>query len=171
MKEIVWIFGTSGSGKETFIKSVLQDTNLQEKFGWKDKVIKVCKSSIENIGQFENDPIVNNRDSIINDTRALLVDADVILIKWQLVDSDANRLWKLKEIIPDAVHKIIRLQASEPELIDRLRHKAWWHDYGKEKAFIESELKEVKRVVLELSTSFEVTNILSDSNSHYEVKF
>lgn len=167
MKEVVWVFGTSASGKETFIKSVLKDAILLEQLGWKYKSVVACEQSTKFIGQFKRDPKIILRESIIKKVPTLLSSADVVLIKWQFVDSQTSRPQRLKEAIPEAQHRIILLNTPESELIERLARKKWWHDYGEEKEFISKELSMVGDCIKQLSPEFMTTTLNSGTYSNY----
>lgn len=169
MKEIVWVFGTSASGKNTFINTVQNYLEVISKLGWTDKKIAVCKASIDYIGQTLHDPIVNRREGILTETAKLLENNDLVLIKWQYVDTKARRPQKLKKLLPDARHRIIRLHASTEELVKRIAEKPWWDDHGKEEKAIKKELKAVDKHMSKLIADFEVINIDSSTNGKYSV--
>lgn len=169
MKEIAWVFGTSGSGKETFLRNASRYPDLLQNLGWSDLAFSLCEASIEYIGQFKNDPITLQRDKILNEVPVLLEGADVVLIKWQVVDSDAKRPQRLLHQLPNVLHRIIRLYAPEEELIARLQDKPWWHNYGHEAEFIQSETELVRKYIEELGTGFTVTDIKSGATQNYEV--
>ena len=109
------------------------------------------------------------REGIIDQTVSLLVDADIVLIKWQLVDSLASRLTRLQERVPEATHRIIRLETSKAEMVERLQQKAWWYDYGKEEAFIDAEIKSVEESIHQLGDTFRVTKVSSSAHDNYSV--
>ncbi len=159
MKEVVWVFGTSASGKETFIKNVPDDKLLLEKLGWSNKTLAACLESLEHIGQFKNDPAINLRERILERVPILLNTAEVVLIKWQFVDSEASRPQRLRELTPQAKQRIILLETPKPELVERLAKKGWWHNYGNEESFIEAELVMVADVVKQLIGDFEVAAV------------
>jgi len=167
MKEIVWIVGTSASGKDTFIRNVSTNNNVLESLGWSGKSIVACEASLKFIAQFEDDPVVEQREKIPEEANSLLDTSDVVLIKWQQLDTEASRPQKLKDLIPTARHRIIELRVERPELIKRYRLKPWWHDVGKEEPFIESELKSVSDAVANLS-DFDVTRLDSSADGHYK---
>lgn len=166
MKEIVWVFGNSASGKATFIRRVVKDTKLHVAFGWKAMSVAGCEASLKYIGQ---SPIAESREEIIDQVASLLNDADVVLIKWQLVDSLASRLTRLQQKIPEAEHRIIRLEASRAEMIRRLQQKTWWYDYGKEDDFIDSEIKSVEESIDSVKDTFAVTRVSSEANDDYSI--
>ena len=163
-KEIVWVFGTSGSGKEMFIRNVYSNPGLLKKLGWTASSLVVCESSLNNIGQFDNDPITTAREQILTESPRLLSDADTVLIKWQLVDTEASRPERLKALLPETRHRIIELRAPKDELAQRLEQKRWWHDYGYEYEFINKELKLVADTLGKMGDDFE--HIVLDSGSH-----
>ncbi len=148
-KEVVWVFGTSASGKETYINGIVEEGKHADKFEYHDKKIAFAKSSIENIGHFDNDPILQKRTEIIEEVKNLLRNNDVVLIKWQFTDSEAGRVEALKTRFPDAKHKIVVLETSDADLSERLRKKPWWTEGDDTQKWIDEErellAKELKK--------------------------
>jgi predicted kinase len=168
MKEVVWIFGTSATGKETFIQNIHSNKQVLDRLGWAGLRLAACAESIEHIGQFDGDPVTNLRGKIIETVPKMLESADVVLIKWQITDSRSSRPQHLRKATPDAKQRIILLTAPETELVNRIMKKAWWHDFGKEKEFIAEESAMTAGAIKDLGSDFEVTTIDS-SNDSYEV--
>lgn len=170
MKEVVWVMGASGSGKETFIQSALTDKQIAEQLGWSGKIVVACEASLMYIGQFDGDPIAEQREQIFSEVQTLLQDADVVLIKWQYADITADRTEALRRLLPGVRHRIIELQAPLSELIERLKNKPWWHDQdiGKEIAFITSSLKGVFKATKHLK-NFEMTRLDSGVSGDYGI--
>ena len=139
MTEIVRVYGSSAAGKETFIRNIT--TNPPQKvlasLWWGGKKIFSVQESIQYIGQFENDPIVNKRSEIIEKVKSLVAQKpnSVVLIKGQDVDFTSDLLNKLRSEIPTVEHKIIFLHTTLEELLKRCRTKSWW-DQWDEKAGI-----------------------------------
>lgn len=157
MKEVVWIFGTSASGKETLINKLVnyKPAELIGRLVWKNKKIVACKESLDLIGG-ELDDL---REQILEEVPKLLAKSDVVLIKWQYVDSLAKRLQRLKELLPETKHRIIELKVEVDELIKRLPNKKLWTNYGEEKALYDVELKVVPEELAKLSDQFEVVSL------------
>jgi len=166
MKEVVWVFGTSASGKATFIKHIVEDEDyrLREQFGWKDQAVVACNESLELIGG----DLDEERESILDKVPEILQNADIVLIKWQYVDSQHDRPQRLKQKLPDVQHRIISLDVSVDELVKRLPTKPLWHNYGDERNLISIELPIVLKSREELN-DFDVTIIDSSTSSNYEI--
>jgi len=160
MKEVVWIFGNSTAGKETFIKYVVEsrDEQLYARLDWKSKNVKASVSSIRNIGQYNNDPVTLKHDDILTEVPLLLREADVVLIKWQIVDSEANRIEKLMAILPNVRHRIILIATPHNELVKRLLNKSWWDDDDVD-AFIEEETIGLEELIGSLKDKLLITEI------------
>jgi len=129
MTNIVWVFGSSAAGKETFIRKML--TNPSQKLidclGWNNKNIVCVEESLQYIGQFENDPIVEKRKQIVDNVKSIANQLDtVILIKGQDIDFKFDLLNKLRKEISNVKHKIIFLHADVGVLFDRCKKKSWW---------------------------------------------
>ena len=166
MKEVVWVFGASASGKETFIKHLLDNNppELIKHIGWHDKTITACSESLEITGK----AVDTLREKILGKVPELLEKADVVLVKWQFVDSVAKRPQRLKELLPGVRHRVIELKVGMNELMKRLPNKAWWHDYGREKEHVTTELHWVSKYLEDLSGEFEIVSINSNKYGNYE---
>lgn len=170
MKEVVWVYGPSAAGKETFIKKIIgqPSASLLEQFGWIDKKIMASQTSLDHIGQFSNDPVVENREEIIKDVAELLQSSDVVLIKGQYVDFENDRPQRLKNLVPTATHKLVLFQTSLGELGKRLLNKKWWNDAydldkfsAHEKQFINDQIKNL--------SGFEVIKVDSSQLGKYKI--
>ncbi len=170
-KEIVWVMGSSATGKETFIRSMTSDAQLDIKapLGWSNKRVLACLDSIYAVGQFKGDPITEKRAGILHTVPALLPSADVILIKWQFVDSDANRLLDLKDLLPDARHRLVVLRSSIDTLKMRLPMKSWWNKGADPIEFAKDEQRRLNEKTSELRDphGFHITYINSTNENYY----
>lgn len=170
-KEIVWIFGTSSAGKQTFIDEVVTNKKLAKDFGWQDKVISVCQESIDYPGSIDMPEIVKVRNNIPDITLEELKNSDVVLIKWQYVDSSCELPQQLKGRLPHAKHKIILLEAPQEEMEQRLNTKDWWKDkWGSVSELVGLEHKMVEKFIKELQDKFEITAVDSSSKGNYAIK-
>ena len=116
MNRVVWVFGQSAAGKETFIKYAVanQDSELIRKLGYNNgKIIPLLGYKKEEI-----------LDVINKETNA------VILIKWQHYntghDFAKSDLTELKDSITDISNEIICLSVESDVLYARLKRKPWW---------------------------------------------
>ena len=159
-KEIVWVFGTSAAGKETFIRTAATNPIHRSNLGWQGKKITFCKESIKNLVTIENDPRNTHRDTIISNVEELIKTNDVVLIKWQFLDSDSERVRQLKNNLQNFSHKIIILNASDSEISNRLIKKDWWKPEYCQKDWIENE-RELLRKDLEQYRDFEIIQMES----------
>ena len=154
-KEVIWVFGTSASGKETFIKEVVGEGKYADKLNCQDKNLSFAKSSLENIGHFDDDPVLQKRAKIVNEVKSLLEMNDLVLIKWQFVDSEAGRVEALKVELPNVKHKIVVLTATDEKLSERLRSKKWWAQGENTQKWIDEE-RELLTKELEKYNDFEI---------------
>ncbi len=168
MSEIFWVCGTSAVGKEAFITAAQTDASIQGMLGWTGKIIRPCMPSIEFIGQFEGDPITQNREQIISDV-VLGENADIVLIKWQFVDFKAKRTQRLKDACPTARHRLIWLMADNETIRPRLVTKSWWQNGDDELEFIASEQDLLKKSALIDPVFDDVTKISSGRNFQYKI--
>lgn len=167
MKEVVWIFGTSAAGKQTFVKRVLTDKKLAKKLGWENKTIVACQESLNLLGHVGNEEIVKARKSITKIVPKLLENADVVLIKWQYVDSHNLTPEKLKELLPMVQHKIILLKVEPDEAKQRLATKTWWKEFWDNTRFADREIEMVNKCIKQLSSDFDITILDSGKNKDY----
>jgi predicted kinase len=126
MNNIVWVFGSSAAGKETFIRKLLSNPslNLINRLGWENKKIVCVEESLKYIARFENDPIAQKRLQIIERVKEIPNNSNtIILIKGQDVDLRSNLVNILRKEILDADHKIIFLHTDIQLLYERSQKK------------------------------------------------
>jgi hypothetical protein len=166
-KEVVWVIGGSGAGKETFIRRAAGDDSLAARFGWGGRLVVPCPASLDYIAQSPDDPITAKREDILHQTPRLLERAGVVLIKWQFADTTADRPARLEQAIPEAAHRAVVMQPPEEELLPRLTRKKWWSQYGSSD-WIERESPFVSKAVRQLPNTFNVQHINSGQSANYE---
>jgi hypothetical protein len=130
-KQIVWVFGNSGAGKETFIKDIVANhpSGLISLLGWRGKTIAAEPFSLFLIGKINfHDELTRQRYKILASVLDIINQADVILIKGKQVDLENKRPQKLKSMAPAASHSIIFLEVDIEENIERMKRKPWWSD-------------------------------------------
>lgn len=96
----------------------------------------------------------------------LLNGADIVLVKWQIVDTEASRPQRLRQLLPDAHHRLIELKAPQDELADRIKQKPWWNNGGNETEFISKERDIVTETIQQLGGNFEITTLKSSANTY-----
>lgn len=151
MKIIIWVYGTSGSGKETFIKSLLNSDDLKKTFHLDNMSLVASKESLKNLGKLDN-----SRSSIIEEVATLIQKNDAVIIKWQYGDTILNSPEVLYRRFPTFKHTVIKLTVKNDKQVKRLKTKPWWTDNGKEKGFIEKEVLLVESSIKALNPGFEV---------------
>lgn len=169
MKQIIWIFGTSTAGKNTFVHRVCSDQRLRELLGWGSRKVAASTASLTYIGSTKDDPFVAARDNIFTEVPALLLNNDCVLIKWQFVDSEANRLERLKAAIPEAEHSIICLSAPIEELIERVKTRPSWKGTVDERAYMAWEKGAVGAALEQMASYFPIEYRDSSSSGQYQV--
>lgn len=131
MKEIIWIYGSSASGKETFLNQLQDNSNTSflKKLNLKNKNIQILEQSINLIGQFDNDPKQKLRLNFKNYISNLIKQdnkIESILIKGQDYDLENKTPQKIKDIFPNFTHRIIFLHCDFEILYKRVKNKSWW---------------------------------------------
>lgn len=172
MKEVVWIAGRSAAGKDYFIKHITEKApvDLIEQLGWQGKVIAACNESIEYTDQDNADIL---REEILTIVPALIESADIVLIKWQYIDSTkSNRIKKLKELLPNSKHGVIYLDLSPEINAERLKSKAWWKKQGndgQEMSNVEFENAEITNKLNELFPGTSILKIDCNVDDHFKI--
>ncbi|MSU76454.1 hypothetical protein EXS54_03230 [Patescibacteria group bacterium] len=165
---VVWVFGDSAAGKETFIRAIVEKNppqQLLEHLGWQRKQIVVCKESLEYIGQFKDDPTALKREQVIPSVVKLSKANDVILIKGQIVDLEASRLQRLKRRLNKAQHEVIYIEAGTKEPYGRLPRKSYYK--GTETKAEMIEWRETQIRLLNKLASFHFVGISGKAGEKY----
>jgi hypothetical protein len=170
MKEVVWVFGASAAGKETFITSLLSPeiNHLSRWFGWQSKKVIVCQESIEWVGLYKDDPKIAKRDKIVEKVSALIKEADIVIIKGQDVDLVAKRPAQLIELLIDYQHSVIFINVSISELMERLPQKVWWNGTDTETDTL-NYLNNQLDMLAELKNNMKFTAINGNAKGNYEI--
>lgn len=168
MKELVWVFGTSASGKQTFISNILRDKELKNRLGYKGQDIAACQRSLDYLGHIGQEEIVDERRLIVNDVKHLLENHDVVLVKWQYIDSELKTPQTLKNQLPDIKHHVMNLSISSKENKKRLSGKTWRKEMFNDTEFSNREVALVKCCLDELPPEFCITTLDSSANADYK---
>jgi len=168
MNEIVWVYGVSAAGKETFIKKMVNDKpfSVVEGLGWDTKNIIPCMESIEYVVQVAGDGNEQKRHllpTIIKTLDESNTDS-VILIKGQDLDLRADRITQTKILIPQATHRILFIDTPIDAVYERVQNKKWWTGIHPKEELLNWE-KNQKNFLRTLQGDFEITII----NHEYEI--
>ena len=171
MKEVVWVCGPSAVGKETLIRKLVTESEpvLAQRLGWQGKRILVSEISLIDIGRGDDDPILAEREKILDEVPIHLKNADIVLIKWQEVDSGADRPMRLKRLLPNEKHRALFLDADFDELCEREVHKWWWNQEDSPREYRAKELKLVAKYLDDLRNDFNITVIDSSKGRDYKI--
>jgi len=130
--KIIWVFGPSAVGKETFIKYVYNNRPIEilNRLGWQKRDIITCKESIDWVVQDENDDNRELRENLnkIIQKYSKNNSNSAILIKGQDLDFDNNHLNNVRESLPNDKHEIIFLYTNFNVLYNRYKGKKWWNE-------------------------------------------
>lgn len=168
MNRIIWVFGCSASGKETFIKNVMSNNStINDKLNIDYKHTHVIHESINLISMHTGDSIEQERENIPNLVIELSnnLNDSIILIKGQNSDIRNNLVYLLKEKLPDAIYEIIYLHADLEILIDRVKKKPWFD----ESRGFDKYIKSISDTLhyMECFQGFNITYI--ESNEEYKI--
>ena len=129
--EIVWVFGSSGAGKETLIRGLSraqQPLALAQQVGWQGQTIVVCEESLRLIAQSENDPMLDKRANLVSFITPLAKNDTVVLIKGQDVDLERDVPRQVQSLLPQAKHRLWFVDVPAGTLFQRWKKKPWWND-------------------------------------------
>jgi guanylate kinase len=130
--EVVWVFGSSGAGKETLIRGLSRQGHQLDvigQLGWSNSKIVVCEESLRFVAQSENDPALEQRKDLANMIAALATEENsVILVKGQDVDLELDIPGQVKSMLPQAKHRVIFVNTPIGTLFERWKKKTWWND-------------------------------------------
>lgn len=154
MKKIIWIFGVSAAGKETFMKSIIVDDELRKKLGLENVKVAISEESLVNLGKLDV-----SRLSVVSEVETLIKTNGAVLIKWQYGDSILNNPEVLYKKFAKAEHTIVNLVVTLPEQVKRLNTKSWWHDVGQEEVFVAKETVLVRESIENLRNTFNVLDV------------
>ncbi len=168
--KIVWVFGCSASGKETFIKSMVfkKDFEIIKQLGWSAfKMIKIDES-INYIKQSEDDVIGFKRveiiDRVIEENKKN--EKTIILIKGQNIDFDNHLVEILKSKLADVEHEIIFLISDIKTVFERVREKKWFSKEDDDINYWIEHMKETEEYVKALKNT-KITTI--DSTNDWKI--
>jgi len=169
--EIVWVYGNSGAGKETFMRTISEEKpfDVINRFGWADKKIIPCIESIKWIAQYKDDPRGEERKKLPAIILRLAAKTNsVVLIKGQNLDLLAGRLRETRTRLPQCRHKIIFIKTKIDEVYERLKRKPWWKKYYTKKYIRESINNQIKEIK-DLQKEFEITAISGNAGENYKI--
>ena len=166
--EIVWVYGASAAGKESFIRSVQADHTTRKAFNWQDKRIVVCEESIEWVARSPHDSIAERERRKLADIILRLARTnEVVLIKGQDVDLSLGTPFDVRRQLPVAIHRIIFIDVGLDELFQRVVRKPWW-DGTIRRAEEEGWLEEQIDRLMDMRDTFVFTTIDGRAIGHYE---
>jgi hypothetical protein len=173
MNNIIWIFGNSASGKETFINEAINKKlgNIFDTLGLSNSKLVKISASTSYIGQYDGDPIVEKRQLIIPQVDKAFKDKDVTaLIKWQDVDEDSKIPKILYEKYPNIRHIIFYLHVESDILWNRVSRKQWWEDgMASKKEFLVDWVRDQKQYAKYLINQGFENYVLNSTNKDYQI--
>ena len=126
VNEIVWVYGSSAVGKETFIRKLADNPPMEliKRLGWENKKLVIIWESIDHLV---------NKDDSKGEKRKQILDKvlgnkgnDIVIIKGQDIDIVKKFPQLLKKKLPTYKHKIIQLYTDIEVVFERCKNKFWW---------------------------------------------
>jgi len=172
MQEIVWVYGASAAGKETFIQNIMSNSEytkaITSSLHWQNRHISVCKESLLWVAQFPGDTIAEQeRPKLISIIPKLAKRCDVLLIKGQDFDLSIDTPMVIKQLLPKATHRIVFVDVGLDEIYKRVIHKPWWNKATK-RAEVEGWLEEQIDRLIDMRDAFTFTTISGESGKQYK---
>lgn len=169
--KVIWVFGPSASGKETFIKEVIsnKELNIIKELKWTGKQILKIDESINYIKQYDNDQIGDKRVEIINKVIEINKNNSnsIILIKGQNIDIMNNLIELLKNKLPNVEYQIIYLFSDLNTIFERAKKKPWftieddniddWYIHLVESADIIRQIKEIEIISIDTTNGYKIS--------------
>lgn len=170
MAKIVWVFGGSAAGKQTFIRRIITERppDILSALGWHGGTIGACIPSLAWIAHYQGDMVATRRSRLPLVVRDMAEMYDVVLVKGQDWDLKRRLPQKIKQLLPHAEHSVVFIDIDLDEMYRRIVRKKWW-DSRTRRAEEEGWLEEQIDFLNELAASFAITTINGNSGGHYEI--
>jgi len=173
--KIIWVFGPSAAGKETFINYIArhEPTELLARLGWLNKKIVVCAESLAWVQQAENDGNAERRKNLIKVIEEYSQNNknSIILIKGQDLDLHNDALKIVKELLPNEEHEVIFLDVRFDILYQRYMTKKWWKKSMTEAVCQEWAKTQIRLLINQQHNGFKIKAINSLDFEYPETNF
>ena len=172
-KQIIWIFGGSGSGKNRFTQFITKypSHQLLTRLGWSSKKIIVSEESLLWVGKNIYDPIIKKRKELPEIISSLInMNNDIVLVKGQDYDIRELLPQKTKELLPNYTHKIIYLHTPADIAFARWNERPWkkfWYSKHTTKKFLKITIQHIQT----LTNDFPVLALDSTNDEYLEINF
>lgn len=173
--KIVWVYGASAAGKETFIR-YLEDNQPEEilkRLHFNNKKIIVCKESLDWVAQSSNDPKKDLRKGLaaVINNYSRENSGSVILVKGQDDDFDNKHLTTVEAALPEDSHEILYLYTNFQDLYDRYIQKPWWDESMSKEVCRDWLEEQVKMIKTHASRGFRVSAVDSGTQKYEDANF
>lgn len=173
--KIVWVFGPSAVGKETFIKYIAsnEQAELLLRLGWGNRKIVICEESINWVVQEDDDGnelLRKNLDRVIQEYSKNNSNS-IILIKGQDLDLDNNTLNIVKKSLVKDDHEIIFLYVDFDILYQRYMKKKWWDETMTKDVCKNWAQKQVDLLIYYQSAGFKIKALDSADDKYLGINF
>jgi len=173
--QVIWIFGPSAVGKETFINYIKnnQPEELLARLGWVNKNIVVCDESINWVVQGDNDENELFRKKLNKVIEKYSQDNtnSIILIKGQDLDFDNNTLNAVRESLLNDEHEIIFLYVDFDILYQRYVTKKWWNETMTRDVCKDWAKEQINLLIRHQNSSFKIKALDSSDNKYLDLNF
>ncbi|MFZ2310884.1 MAG: hypothetical protein WAW11_05065 [Patescibacteria group bacterium] len=173
--KIIWVFGPSAVGKETFIKYINDNKpeELLTRLGWVNKDVVICNESLDWVAHEDGDKnelLRKKLDKVIEEYSKKNTNS-IILIKGQDLDFDNNTLNKVKESLQNDEHEIIFLYVDFDILYKRYVSKKWWNETMTKGVCKDWAKEQINFLVTHQNNGFKIKALDSSSNEYLDNDF
>jgi hypothetical protein len=169
--KIIWIFGPSAAGKETFINYINDKPfELLERLGWRGVNLVICDESLNWVVQSEDDNNEEKRKGLYEVIKKCSNNNQnsAILIKGQDLDFGNNSLIRVKESLLNDEHVIIFLYTDFEVLYGRYKNKVWWNELLTREICKNCAVKQINLLIEHQNNGFQIKSLNSSDDKKYK---
>jgi len=170
--QIIWVYGPSAVGKETFIKYLVEEKPLKllDQFGLSNSQLLICADSLNWVVKKNNDGNAIKRkylDKVIENISKNNQNS-AIIVKGQDLDFEYGIPTKIKRSLPTDKHRVFYLKTEFEILFSRFVEKVWWNKDMTKNVCIEWANSQIKYLLDIEKNGFEVV-VIDSSNIRYKI--
>lgn len=168
--KIIWVFGNGAVGKESFIRKINKNNNLDisQSLGFLKEDSIILEESLNWISYDLKSDLLKKRKELHKIINKKSSQNKNLLVKGQFVDLEENILNKLNKLNPNCEQVILYLKTSPEENFNRLKKKPWFKP-----SFNIERVKKLQKYESELMKKIDfqikIIEIESGDNFNYKI--